>query len=50
MKSSTHPRDWAVKRSKCITTFATASAAWAYAKVTLGAVLLQRRGGKWEPV
>lgn len=50
MTNTIHPRDWAVKRSKCITTFESATAAWRYAKVTLGAVLLQRRGGKWEPV
>lgn len=47
MTNTIHPRDWAVKRAKCITTFKSATAAWAYARVTLGATLLQWRAGRW---
>lgn len=50
MKTTTHPRDWAVKRAKSVTTFESFASAWRYAKVTLGATLLQRRVGRWEPV
>ena len=46
----TNSRDWAVKRGKVTTTFESFASAWRYVKVTLGATLLQRRGGKWQPV